>query len=75
MTYSTEKLNKRTVDGTVRTVIECSTAAQCVAGSIFARNKYLHNLCLVVPGLAICNALAGNAHTEIIPNEFDKKNC
>ena len=41
-------------DGTVGSVVECSSVALRVAGSIPARNKYLFDLNLVVAGLAVC---------------------
>ena len=41
-------------DGTVGVVVEQSTAALRVAGSIPARNKHLYALQIVVPGLAVC---------------------
>ena len=39
---------------TVGTVVEHSTAALHVASSIPALNKYLYDLHLVAPGLAVC---------------------
>ena len=36
-------------------VVECSTDALRVPGSIRTRNKYLYDLHLVVPGLAVCD--------------------
>ena len=41
-------------DGTVSALAERSTAALRVAGSIPARNKYVYDLQVDVPGLAVC---------------------
>ena len=42
------------LDGTGGAMVDCSTAAVRVADSIPVRDKYLHGLHLVVPGLAVC---------------------
>ena len=42
------------LDGTVGALVERSSAALRVAGSIPTRNKYLYDLQIVVPGLADC---------------------
>ena len=41
-------------NGTVGALVECSTAALRVPGSVPSRNKHLYDLHLVVPGLAVC---------------------